>query len=189
MYTIVQSPNPILRTPAQNVAFSGPKLQKIIDEMIETMVAQNDPEGVGLAANQVDLPWKIFVARFSTKKNESIRVFVNPEIVEQSTEMQSDSNDKKSPLEGCLSRPNYYGPVKRWKWVKLRFQQFNPSNDRLELKEETFKDFAATVIQHEMDHLSGKLFIERILEQKGKLYVITGKDKNGKEKWEEVELI
>lgn len=53
---------------------------------------------------------------------------------------------------------------------------------------ETFTDFPAVVIQHEMDHLNGKIFVEKILEQKGSLYKITGKDKNGKEEWEEVEL-
>lgn len=188
MYSIVQSPSEILRTPAQDVTFSGPKLQKIVEEMISTMVVQHDPQGVGLAANQVGLPWKIFVARLPAgRQGEPVQVFINPEIVKHSEEFQTDSKDKKDPLEGCLSKPNYYGHVKRWKWITLKYQE-PTSNHELLTKSSNFDDFAATVVQHEMDHLEGKLFIERILEQKGKLYVISGKDKKGKELWEEVDI-
>lgn len=59
----------------------------------------------------------------------------------------------------------------------------------METKTEKFSGFPATVIQHEMDHLNGKIFVERILEQKGRLYKIVGKDKKGKDQWEEVELV
>ncbi len=181
MYTIVQAPNEILRTSATDVYFFDDKLKKIVSEMIETMLAQKDPEGVGLAANQVNLPWKIFVARFGTKKTDEVRVFINPQILSHSEELQPNKTTKKSPLEGCLSKPDYYGVVKRWTNLKLKYQ-----TETGETKEETFEGFAATVIQHEMDHLDGKLFIERILEQQGKLYKIT-KNKS-EEEWDEVEI-
>lgn len=207
MYQIVQAPSEILRTPAKGVGISGDALAKIISEMKVALIAQKDPEGVGLAATQVGLPYRLFLARFDTKKNSPIYTFINPEIVDHSKEFATEN--KKTPLEGCLSLPLYYGYVKRWKWVKVRYQTINDNqkNRKLEnqknsqsgtleswtsgtlvTREETFSDFPATVIQHEIDHLDGKIFVERILSQNGRLYKNTGKDKGGKDKWEEVEL-
>ncbi len=179
---VVLAPAEILRQDAQPVTFSGPKLAKIITEMRACLLSQTDPEGVGLAANQVGLPYKLFLARFTTKKGKLIRVFINPEIADHSKELQK-IDEEKTPLEGCLSLPRYYGIVKRWQWLVLRFQDEN-----LQTKEEKFENFPAVVIQHEMDHLSGRIFVERILEQKGNLYRVTGKDKKGKETWEKVEI-
>ncbi len=188
MYQIVQSPNAILRQPvSERVTSATPKLAKVIASMSQTLVAQKDPEGVGLAANQVGLPYKLFLARFDIKKNSPIHIFINPEIVAHSDETQPDPDDQKPTLEGCLSLPRYYGMVKRWKSVILKYQTLN-SADQLEEKEESFHDFPAMVIQHEMDHLTGHIFVERILEQKGKLYKITGKTKRGRDEWEEVEI-
>lgn len=183
MYQIVLAPNAILRTPAKPVDFSGNKLKALVDELIATMLREKNPEGVGLAANQVNLPWKIFIARSSTKKSEPVKVFINPEIVNHSEKLIPDTSDKKHPLEGCLSKPNYYGTVKRWQWVEIRYQTL----PELQTKSEKFENFPATVIQHEMDHLNGKIFIERILEQKGRLFKITT-SKSGKDEWEEVDI-
>jgi peptide deformylase len=189
MYALTLAPDEILRTKTTPVALARSKLQKIVSEMKLTLVAQNDPEGVGLAANQVGLPYRLFLARFGSAKDlpagrqgEPIRVFVNPEILDHSEEVQPE-NTEKAQMEGCLSVPKYYGVVKRWKWVKLRYQDEKGAD-----KEETFRDFPATVIQHEMDHLDGKIFVERILEQRGKMFKIIGKTKAGKDDWEEVEL-
>ena len=193
MYPIVQAPNEILRTPTQQVDLPAEKLKKIIAGMAETLLAQDDPEGVGLAANQVGLPYQLFLARFTTKKDEPIRVFINPQIIDHSEEIQEET--KKSPLEGCLSIPKYYGVVQRWRWVKLRYQtltdtdrQGSDKSGYLTTSEEVFSGFPAVVIQHEMDHLKGKVFVERILEQNGQLYKTIGKDKKGKDKWQEVKL-
>lgn len=142
--------------------------------MKQILAAQKDPEGVGLAANQLGLAYSIFVT--------PTHVFINPEIIAHSDELQPEKNEKV-PLEGCLSLPNYYGSVKRYRWVVVKYQ-----NEKLETKEEKFAGFPATVIQHEMDHLNGKIFVERILEQNGKFYKSTGKDKKGQDIWEEVEL-
>jgi len=181
MYKIVPAPNEILRAKAKPVEFPFPKLKEILREMEKTLLAQKDPEGVGLAANQVGLSYQLFLARFSTKKTEPIRVFINPQITDHSEETQEET--KNSPLEGCLSIPKYYGIVQRWKSVTLKYQDENGK-----LLIENFEGFPAVVIQHEMDHLNGKIFVERILEQNGKLYKITGKNKKGKDKWEEVIL-
>lgn len=182
MYPVVQSPDEILRTPATQVDTNMPGLQKIIEEMRITLILQKKPEGVGLAANQVGLPYKIFLARFTTARKEPIRVFINPETIEHSKEMQEET--KKTPLEGCLSLPKYYGLVRRYKWVKVKYFR----HDTFEEITETFEDFPAIVIQHEMDHLNGKIFVERILEQKGRIYKVIGIDKQGKDEWEEVVL-
>ena len=209
MYPIVQAPKEILRQTAKPVDPAMPGLEKIIADMKQTLLSQDDPEGVGLAANQVGLPYRLFLARFSTKKTEPVRVFLNPEIVEHSQDLITE--DKKTPLEGCLSLPAYYGIVKRWKWVKVKYQTIsnNPTpmgtnsqkpNSKLTIDNwnlengvgnwiiDRFDGFPATVVQHELDHIDGRIFVERILEQKGKLYKVTGKDKKGKEMWEEVEL-
>ncbi len=177
---LIQAPHEILRSIAKPVDFSGPKLKKLIEEMKAILASQADPEGVGLAANQIGLPYSIFVTR--------THVFVNPEIVAHSEELQPEKN-KKSPLEGCLSLPRYYGLVKRYQWVKVKHQKLDPVTGLLgNWVTDLFKGFSSMVIQHEMDHLNGKIFVERILEQKGKLYKIVGKDSKGKEKWEEVEI-
>lgn len=202
MYKIVLAPDEVLRNPAKPVDLPVAKLQKIIEEMRETLMAQSDPDGVGLAANQVGLPYRLFLARFGTKKAEPIHVFINPEILKHSEKLQPV--DKKAPLEGCLSIPKLYGTVKRWQWVKVRYQTIRHSGEDSERSVEddsrivndmvlvetleTFAGFPAVVIQHEVDHLNGHVFVEKILEQKGKMYRITGKDKKGKEEWEEVKL-
>jgi peptide deformylase len=182
MYKIVQAPHQILSTAAQPVPKNLPGLKRIIEEMRDTLLAQVDPEGVGLAANQVNLPYKLFLARFSTKKTEPVRVFINPEITSHSDDFQPEKY-KDAPLEGCLSIPKFYGVVKRFAWVQLKFQ-----NEKFEEKNERFAGFPAVVIQHEMDHLTGHVFMEKLLEQKGRIYRVTGKDKKGKDEWEEVDL-
>jgi peptide deformylase len=192
---IVKAPDEILRTPTKPVDLALVGLKKIIAEMTATLVSQVDPEGVGLAANQVNLPYSLFLARFDSKKESPVYVFINPEIVAHSEELQPEEDAKKPLLEGCLSLPNYYGVVKRWKSVKIRYQKISKSesqtvrnSDTLNLSEvtETFEGFPAVVIQHEMDHLNGHIFVEKILEQNGKLFKTSGK--NNKERWEEIEL-
>ena len=81
-------------------------------------------------------------------------------------------------MEGCLSLPNYYGTLKRSAVVKLKYTDENGSE-----KVEEFKDFYAQIVLHEIDHLNGKLFIDRLLQEKKPLFKL---DKNGE--WEEVEL-
>ncbi len=186
MYPIIKAPHRSLRRPTREVNFVGPKLTKIIEEMKATLVAQKNPEGVGLAAPQIGLSYRLFIARFEIKKSAPIHVFINPSIIAHSPEAQPEDN-QKLPLEGCLSVPNYYGIVRRFKNVTLKYQTINGRGEREE-KEESFTDFPAVVIQHEMDHLNGKIFVERILEQGSKLYKSTGKDKKGKDIWEEVEI-
>lgn len=88
-------------------------------------------------------------------------------------------------MEGCLSLPHYYGPVQRAWEITLKYDKptkLEVGGWRLEARNETFKGFIAQIIQHEVDHLKGKIFIDRLFEQNRKLYLQRNK------KWVEVEL-
>ena len=139
-------------------------------EMIKTLEKQKDPEGVGLAAPQVGLPWRLFIIK--PTKTAPIEVFVNPEIVVGTVTKEpiikaasAKASPAKAKLEGCLSIPVIWGYVDRNKQVTLSFQDLTGQTIT-----KTFSGFKAHVMYHEMDHLDGILFTKRALEQKGKLY-------------------
>lgn len=111
--------------------------------------------GVGLAAPQIGKNIRLIVIDPSPDRN-NFRAFINPKLVSQKGPMQNG-------LEGCLSVSKWEGFVERYKTVTLAYQDVDG-----EKHQETFEDFPARVIQHEMDHLSGVLFIEKV--QDGKLY-------------------
>ncbi len=143
--TVMTVPNPVLREKAKEVTEFNAELATLAENMIETMYAH---KGVGLAANQVDVLQRIFVADCSEEHN-SPQVFVNPEIIEKSAEMVEAE-------EGCLSLPTLYGgPVERAERIKVRAQDLNGEFFELEAD-----GLLARCIQHEMDHLEGILFID-----------------------------
>lgn len=168
---ILTIPNPILNIPAKRVDVFDKKLTSIVDEMLETLAAQHDPDGVGLAAPQIGLSLRLFVIK--PKKNQPAKLFVNPEIVKRETQnAKRETNSKSktrntdsSKLEGCLSIPKIWGQVNREKKVYIRYQ-----NIKGKWLKGQFDGFEAVIIQHELDHLDGILFTQRVLEQKGKLY-------------------
>ena len=200
-------PNPILFKKAVPVKKIDDKITKLIADMLDTFKAQDKPKAVGLSANQIGRPEKIFLALI----NKKIVPFINPEILDVSEELQIPKDDKEAQLEGCLSIPNFFGEVKRPKWVKLKYttligragaanvfsarqnlqilagapQKMLANQPEIVTKTETFEGFPATIILHEMDHLEGRVFTEKLITQNGKLYqIIIGK--NGKEEFEEV---
>jgi len=180
MKPIVLIPNPVLTTPTKPVtAFDG-KLAGLIFDMKETLLAATNPKGVGLAATQVGVGLKIFL----TKPTESakIRVFINPEIVNRSTDSTDGVPERGNKLEGCLSIPNIWGKVRRTSSLTLRYQ-----DETGQVHQEKFSGFMATIIQHETDHLNGILFTQRVLEQKDKLFQVATAD-DGKEVLEEIKL-
>lgn len=149
------------------------RIKKLIKNMEVVLIAQDDPPGVGLAANQVGVNLSIFIIRPTLKSK--IKVFINPKIIK--TVLLKDSplrrvsrKKKKHPvrLEGCLSIPRIWGPVKRAKKVLLEYQDLAPPTDGV--KRGWFQGFEATIIQHEMDHLNGVVFTQRTIEQKKQLY-------------------
>ncbi|MBI4100132.1 peptide deformylase [Candidatus Microgenomates bacterium] len=181
MLKILRAPQSILSQPAKRVEKINKKILEIIDEMKVALNQQSDPEGVGLAAPQVGYSLKIFITKPTSKS--AIRVFINPEITWLSDDLTSNDSESKNPLEGCLSLPKIWGPVQRHKSLKLRY--LTPDGQS---HEELFKDFLAVIIQHEMDHLEGRLFTQRVLLQKGKLYQTVGKNEDGSDIFEEVEV-
>ncbi|MDO8472594.1 MAG: peptide deformylase [Dehalococcoidia bacterium] len=148
--TIKTDPDPVLRKKAKRVPELDVSLQKFIDDMIQTMKAAY---GVGLAAPQVGVSLRIIV--FELPDQKGVSTLVNPEIVKQGGERVCQ--------EGCLSIPGFTGEIMRSQWVKVKGQ------DRLgrpvRLKAE---DYLAQILQHEIDHLNGILYVDR-MEDKSKL--------------------
>jgi peptide deformylase len=171
---IIDVKNPLLRRKSKEVKTIDKKILGLIADMRETLKAQKDPEGVGLAAPQIGKNLRIFLIYY----NGIEHVIINPRIVSKpNTDIKTPYEGKNKVLEGCLSLPHYYGPIKRAKKITLTYMDENGKTTTRD-----FKGFLAHIIQHEIDHLEGVLFIDRILEQKGPLYRFKGDD------WEEVEL-
>ena len=143
LLNILEYPDPRLRTKAKPVLDFGPALQQHIDDMFETMYAA---PGIGLAATQVDIHLQLFVIDVSEEKNEPL-VFVNPEILELRGVEEME--------EGCLSFPGVYASVERADEVTVK--AFD--RDGREFKIDADELFAVC-IQHELDHLQGKLFVD-----------------------------
>lgn len=177
---IVQSGDPILRAKAKKVSKFDKKTLEVIRDLKDTLSIQKEPEGVGLAAPQIGKSLRIFAADYKGFK----RVIVNPEIVSISKATgyretgSKSSKHKKEILEGCLSLPYYYGPLKRASKVTLKYM-----NEEGKEITETFEGFNAQIILHEVDHLEGILFVDRLLKEKKPLYKVDG------DEWEEVELL
>lgn len=142
--TILEYPNPRLRIIAEPVTVVDDKIRTLIDNMFETMVAA---DGIGLAATQVDVHQQVIVMDISEKRNEP-RVFINPQI--EVLEPDTVPFD-----EGCLSVPGFNETVDRPKHVMIRALD----RDGKAFEEEA-NGLLAVCIQHEMDHLKGKLFVD-----------------------------
>ena len=144
--TILEYPDPRLHRIAQPVRHFDERLVQLVRDMGETMYAA---PGVGLAATQVDVHERIIVLDVSEEKND-LRVFVNPEIVWSSEEIVSCE-------EGCLSVPGIYEQVRRPAQVRVRAQDAGGVPFELECS-----GTLAVCVQHEIDHLQGKVFVERL---------------------------
>lgn len=161
---IVKIPNKVLNTKTKPVKKFDGKIQKLIEDMEETLISQTDPEGVGLAATQVGLSISLFIMKPS--KTAPSRAFVNPQIKEVVSEGEEKAGKKdKSSLEGCLSIDRIWSPIRRPQKVLLAYQDQEGNN-----KEEWFEGFDAVIVQHEVDHLEGILFTQRALEQNKKIF-------------------
>jgi peptide deformylase len=146
---ILQYPDPRLNLPAQRVEKIDAATKKLIDDMVETMYAA---PGIGLAATQVDVHKQIIVIDVSEDKSD-LRVFINPEITRREGLAMNQ--------EGCLSVPGIYDNVERADSVTVTALDRNGSRFTLNAS-----GLLATCIQHEMDHLVGKVFVEYLSELK-----------------------
>ncbi len=175
MVKIITVPSDTLRKVAKPVEGVDVRILDLLKDMQEILKKAKDPQGVGLAATQVGVPLRIFLTR--PIKNGAMHTFINPEIIGLS-QKTVDPHRKDGVYEGCLSIPAHFSPIRRSYSVTVKYQVIN--NGKLSEKIETFTGFAAHVVQHEMDHLNGILFIDRALTQNAKIYKIEG------EEWVEV---
>ena len=144
LLTILEFPDPRLRKIAEDVEHFDDNLQQLIDDMFETMYAA---PGIGLAATQVDVHKRLLVMDISEDKTAPM-VFINPDIEVLDPEPMGYE-------EGCLSVPGYYELVRRPRKVRVKAQ--DRQGEAFELEAE---GLLAVCIQHEVDHLNGKLFVD-----------------------------
>ena len=153
IYPIIVYGHSALRGETKEVEKEYPGLAQLIKDMFETM---QNAEGIGLAAPQIGVPIRLFVIDLSILEEKNPvyaglkKVFINPTIVERSKETSSLE-------EGCLSLPGVNERVLRPAKIRIRYQ-----NESFEEQEDEFDDYLARVIQHEYDHLEGRLFIDHI---------------------------
>jgi peptide deformylase len=140
---ILEYPDPRLKKVASPVRAFTPDIAKLVRDMAETMYSA---PGIGLAATQVDVHKRVIVMDISDARDE-LRVFVNPELLASEGETECE--------EGCLSVPGYYDKVTRAARVRVRAQ-----DERGEPFELDADELLAVCIQHEMDHLVGKMFVD-----------------------------
>ena len=147
--TILEFPDPRLRTRARPVTAFDAALGTLIDDLFETMYAA---PGIGLAATQVDVHQRVIVIDTSSDRSGQLAL-VNPEILAREGEASTE--------EGCLSVPGIFDEVKRAAKIRLRAQDRNG-----ETFERDYEDILAVCIQHEMDHLEGRLFVDYLSDLK-----------------------
>jgi peptide deformylase len=143
--TILEFPDDRLRKTAAVVKTVDDKIQKLVDDMLETMYHEH---GVGLAATQVNVHQRIIVIDVSENKDEPL-CLINPEIIEKYGEKENE--------EGCLSVPNFFEKVKRGERVRVKALDRQGRSFEFEAT-----DLLSVCVQHEIDHLNGKLFVDYI---------------------------
>jgi peptide deformylase len=145
---IVHHPHPALRWKSREVTKIDAGLRSMVEEMFELMYAAR---GIGLAANQVALPYRLFIVNPTgdrTQKDQE-QVFINPQITRR--------NGSEEDEEGCLSLPEVYGPVTRA--TRIVVDAFDLSGQQFEM---VLEDLPARVVQHEYDHIEGVMFTDRV---------------------------
>lgn len=146
--------NAVLRKPCEDIPTDYPGLKELIDNMYETMYKS---EGVGLAAPQIGLPIRVVVITLDPLKEDYPEyegfnhAYINPHILE------FDNTETKSMEEGCLSLPGIHEPVRRPTRIRVSYL-----DEELKPHDEWVEGYLARVMQHEFDHLEGKMFIDRV---------------------------
>ncbi|HLD26965.1 MAG TPA: peptide deformylase [Patescibacteria group bacterium] len=179
---ILTLPHTILTQKSRTVNQIDKKIIQIIDDMKALLETQTNPPGVGMAAPQVGIPLRIFIMK-PTKKS-SIRIFINPHIIDDNPTSAVSQNQsltthdmppkithkKLNKLEGCLSLPRIWGSVAREDKICITYLSIEGKKT-----EDCFTGFESIIIQHELDHLEGIIFTQRVVEQNQTLY----EEKNG----------
>lgn len=146
---VLHFPDPRLRTVAEPVTEVDDSIRQLIDDLFETMY---EAPGIGLAATQVDVHKRVLVVDTSESRDDP-KAFINPEIIHR--------DGIETMEEGCLSVPGIYEKVERADHVRVRTLDRDGST-----REEDLEGLAAVCLQHEMDHLEGKLFVDYLSELK-----------------------
>lgn len=148
--SIIPYPHPTLRVRSKPIKRVDAQLRGLVDQMLDLMY---EAKGVGLAANQVDLPIRLFVANPTGERgNDEEMILLNPEL--------QRPKGSVTEQEGCLSLPGLYGQVKRPK--SIRVSAFDLKGNSIE---RTVDGFLARVLQHENDHLDGVMFVDRLTDE------------------------
>lgn len=178
---IISLPHPHLRGRSKKVAILTDETHKIIEDMkaaaLDWEASRPHEVGVALAAIQIDQPQRIIIIRndFDNKDDKTFAVFINPEIVKREGAVQED-------YEGCLSVKDIYGKVPRY--TKIRMRALDEQGRQVRVRAE---GFLARVIQHELDHLSGKLFVDYIENKPKAFYKLLPDGKLANIAYEEIE--
>ena len=149
LLNVLEFPDPRLRTRAKPVEQVDDELRSLIDAMFATMYAA---PGIGLAATQVDVHKRLLVADVSSEKNDP-HALINPEIIDQQGQVVTE--------EGCLSVPGIYAEVPRAERIRVRYLDRDGNSQELDMD-----GLLAVCVQHEMDHLEGRLFVDYLSEAK-----------------------
>ena len=169
---VISAPDIRLRIQTKPVIKINNALLNTLKEMVKVTKSFKDPEGVGLASTQIGLSERFFIA----KDDKKFMMVVNPKV-------ESFSKKTKSYFEGCLSIPGTWGEVKRYIGIKVSYQ-----DEKGEIITKNLRGMLAWIFQHEIDHLNGVLFSDKVLQQKGRFYKYTGKDRAGSDTYEEVTI-
>jgi peptide deformylase len=179
--SIITLPNPHLRQKSRRIGIVTDEVRAVIQKMkdatLDWEASREHEVGVALAAVQIDELLRIIVIRdnFDDKKDHNFNVFINPEITKAEGELEQD-------YEGCLSVSDIYGNVPRYN--KIRLRALNENGQEIRVKAE---GFLARVIQHEVDHLNGTLFIDHIENDPEAFYKITQSGKLEKLPYEQIQ--
>jgi len=170
MLKIVKYPHPTLRKKAQPVRKITPAIQRFSQQLLQTLVPKTgEPLGVGLAANQVNKLWRIFIIKMP---GDQFQVCINPQLLKTSKKTLKDLAEDKRFLEGCLCFPGYYGLVDRPIKIKVKYQTPQGLS-----KTKTLTPPHSSYFQHELDHLNAILFIDYIKQRKEQLYLADKQNK------------
>jgi len=177
---IISLPNAHLRHKSQRVRVLNDEVKQVIEDMksatLDWEASREHEVGVALAAIQIDKPYKIIVIRnnFDDKEDHTFSIFINPEIIKREGELEED-------FEGCLSVKDIYGKVPRYSMVRLK--ALNELGQEVRVKAE---GFLARVLQHEVDHTEGKVFVDHIKGNEEAFYKLTDEGKLEKLNYDDV---
>jgi peptide deformylase len=161
---ILTAPNKVLITKASKVKKIGYATKKLVRDMIICLEAQDDPQGIGLAAPQVGKGLRLFIIKPSPTSD--LQVFINPKVIKLFDEKKGEKKHKgKKKLEGCLSIPRIWAPINRKYGIDLEYRDLDGKKIN-----QKFTGYKSIILQHEIDHLNGIMFTQRALEQKVQLY-------------------